>query len=148
MSVFRKPTHTDKYLDFTSHFPLAHKVSLIRTLYRCAKALLSNSLQCTDEEFHVSRALGQNGYSRRLICKTALHTCQATTQMTPVSRHPVATITLPYIQGLSVPIRKVLDSLSILVRFRPHQTLYQLCWAVKEVFNCTTVGASVGSVQR
>ena len=41
-SVFRKPTHMDKYLDFTSHHPLTYKVSVIRTLYRRAKALSSN----------------------------------------------------------------------------------------------------------
>ena len=129
--VFRKSTHTDKYLDFTSHHPLAHKVSVIRTLYHRAKALSSNPLQCTNEESHVSRALGQNGYPRHLIRKTALHTGQ-TTRITPVLQQPAATITLPYVQGLSEPIRRVLDSLSIRVCFRPHQTLRRLLTRPKD----------------
>ena len=49
---------------------------------------------------YMSQALGQNGYPRRLIRKTALCTCQTTSQMPHAPQQP-ATSTLPYIQGLS-----------------------------------------------
>ena len=44
-SVFRKPTHTDQYLQFDSNQPLQHKLGVIKTLYhRC------NTICTTDEE--------------------------------------------------------------------------------------------------
>ena len=63
MSVFRKPTHVDKHLDFMSHHPLAHKVSLIRTLYHCANHTAKSSfqfipcLQCLEGIVHKEVAL-------------------------------------------------------------------------------------------
>ena len=38
IDVYRKPTHTDRYLDFSSHHEMKHKVSAASTLlFRAAK---------------------------------------------------------------------------------------------------------------
>ena len=64
-SVYRKDTHTDKYLDFSSHHPLSHTIAVVRTL--CSRADTHSSLASSriDEVNHVSTALGLNGYPER-----------------------------------------------------------------------------------
>ena len=41
-NVYRKPTHTDKYLAFDSHHPICHKKSVAKNLHRRADCLPSS----------------------------------------------------------------------------------------------------------
>ena len=40
--IYRKPTHTGRYLFFTSHHPLNQKLSIARTLYSRANNIISD----------------------------------------------------------------------------------------------------------
>ena len=73
----RKDTHTDKYLDFSSHHPLSHKIAVVRTL--CSRADTHSSLASSriDEVNHVSTALGLNGYPVAFVCH---HSSKSTLQ--------------------------------------------------------------------
>ena len=68
-SVYRKTTHTDQYLNFESHHPVAHKRAVVKTLLRRAEALSSSGVSRVEEEKHVTKALQKNGYSISFICR-------------------------------------------------------------------------------
>lgn len=61
-TMFRKSTHTDKYLDFHSHHPLAHKVSVARTLFNRTEKICSDFPDKEKEKEHIAMALQNNGY--------------------------------------------------------------------------------------
>ena len=55
-SVYRKTTHTDQYLNFESHHPVAHKRAVVKTLLCKAEALSSSGVNRVEEEKHVTKA--------------------------------------------------------------------------------------------
>ena len=65
--VYRKPTHTDKYLNFDSHHPLMHKVVIVRTLVSRTNALCSTSLSTQTELNHIFSALAKNQYPQGVL---------------------------------------------------------------------------------
>ena len=58
-AVYRKSTHTDRYLDFES---LSHKKSVVNTLLSRARSHSSSTSTATVELNHVICALKSNGY--------------------------------------------------------------------------------------
>ena len=60
--VYRKPTHTDQYLLFTSHHPLVHKLGVIRTLNYRADTITTDPKEIRQEKNHIKRALDRCGY--------------------------------------------------------------------------------------
>ncbi len=69
-TVFRKKTHTDKYLSFASHHRIAHKIAVIKTLFFCrANSICGSDQDRNVERAHIRSALKMNGYPSRVISK-------------------------------------------------------------------------------
>ena len=66
-SVYRKPTHTDKYLAFDSHHPICHKKSVTRTLLTRADCLPSSCDSRAKERKYVFDVLKVNGYPNTFL---------------------------------------------------------------------------------
>ena len=67
INIYRKPTHTDGYLDFNSHHDKKHKVSTAATLLHRALNL-PNTIERRNREIEkVYSALQSNGYPSKFI---------------------------------------------------------------------------------
>ena len=51
--VYRKKTHTDQYLNFTSHHPLQHKLGGICTLYDRCENIVTETEDAAKEMEHI-----------------------------------------------------------------------------------------------
>ena len=71
-NVYHKPTHTGRYLDFSSHHPISSKAAVVKTLLPRAKALSSSNTAMQDEESYVFRTLGLSNYLQRFITRITL----------------------------------------------------------------------------
>ena len=61
-TVYRKTTHTDKYLHWDSHHAIPSKYSVIGTFYHRAKTICSISQHLQKEEQHLSKTLRRCKY--------------------------------------------------------------------------------------
>jgi len=53
-AVYRKPTHSDRYLNFRSEHPIQHKQSIVNTLFQRAKKLSSTAQDLNSEPKYVN----------------------------------------------------------------------------------------------
>ena len=61
-SVYRKPTYTDKYLDWNSNLPLSAKRSVIQPLTHRAKVVCSTPELLAREMDYLNKVLPRNSY--------------------------------------------------------------------------------------
>ena len=60
--VYRKPTHTDQYLNFGSHHPLQHKLMVVRTLTHRANTIITREEDRQQEMHHIQNCLPKCGH--------------------------------------------------------------------------------------
>ena len=59
-TVYRKPTHTDRYLDYNSNHPISAKLSVIHTLIHRAIQVCSTPEFLAKERDHLHKVLQDN----------------------------------------------------------------------------------------
>ena len=61
-NIYRKPTHSDRYLNFRSNHPIEHKSAVVNALAHRGNCLISNEGDKELEMKHIYKALNFDGY--------------------------------------------------------------------------------------
>ena len=107
-SVYRKSTHTDRYIPFYSH----HHQRTVTGVLRCMRDRANKICDPTSEqkEFqHLQAVFQANGFPAELVRKTLSHQTRPTPPQ-PVHEDPTESrkiMCLPYIRGLSERIERI-----------------------------------------
>ena len=128
--VYRKPTHTDQYLNYKSHHPLHQKLGVIRTLYDRKDNIVTEEDDKQQEEQKVQAALQLCGYPQWTFKKvkdqmSKPKTKKVTKQKAEQSRSK-GMVVLPYVQGVTEKISRTLKQYNIASAMKPHTTLRSL----------------------
>jgi hypothetical protein len=143
IDVYRKPTHTDRYLDYASHHDMKHKISTATTLIHRSLNLPTTEDSKSEELKHVSVALASNGYPKTVISKVIKTQTEKTAVPSPEelvktffelvepSETCIGYATLPYIKGITEPLSRTLRKHNIKVCNKPLRTLQREFPSVK-----------------
>ena len=128
LKVYRKPTHTNQYLNFNSNHPLHQKLGVIRTLLHRVDSIITDEDDKEKERKQVSEALMRCGYPAWAIerVKRDMTTPKEQTTNTDSDTKQTrsrGTVVVPYIKDLSETLARVLKGYGVQVCIKPTQTL-------------------------
>ena len=112
--VYRKPTHTDQYLHYSSHHQTSCKESVVSSLFNRAYSIITNKDDLHKENARIKQVLKENGYQESIISKIfkritnnhSLPQSQQLTQATDIQKEEIRmSINLPYVEGTGEKLR-------------------------------------------
>ena len=121
-TVYRKPTHTDQYLQFDSNQPLQHKLGVIKTLYHRCNTICTTQENKLREIEHLQKVLSISGYTRSAWV-TATRPKRKIATPPKKERNTKGSITLPYVGNMSNAIARIIRKAGVQVHLRPHNTV-------------------------
>jgi len=123
--VYRKKSHTDQYLNFSSHHPLNHKLAVIRTLLERCYSVVTEEDEGKEEEEHVAKAISKCGYPPWTIDRVKQDMVEKSLKdeakkVKNTRGNHRGMVVLPYVKGLSEAFARILKSHLIATAKRPH----------------------------
>ena len=127
-SIYRKPTHTNQYLQWDSHHSIANKYSVINSLLHRANNICSNQEQKKEELSHIEEALTNCKYpswalQRAKLKKNMQQQNKNNKRSNNNNLNNRCSITVPYNQGLSESFKNIGRKYGIQVHFKSGRTL-------------------------
>ena len=131
ITVFRKPTHSGRYLDFSSNHPIQHKKAVAKNLYHRALTIPNSDNHIKDEMEHATRILRQNGYPMKFL-RQIIYEVRNKHPTPPENERTKNYVVLPYVGPTSEKIKRVLHKHNIRTVFRPNKKLCNLVGHLKD----------------
>ena len=129
-TIYRKATHTDQYLDFTSNHHIKQKIGIVKTFEHRAEALITKEEDKIEEVKHVKKALRRCGHPVWSLNRKK-DTKRKETQVEKPERR--GKVVLPYIKGTSEKLARTLRKYDIESIHKPTTKLKQtLCNKMKD----------------
>ena len=146
ITVYRKPTHTDQYLQCDSHHNLSAKFSVINTLSHRAQTVCGNPELLKQEKEHLRKALTKCKYPKwaldkveKRLNKPSIEAIDGVNNQgansTPAATREVKIkgyIVIPYTQGLCESIKKICGRYGIQTHFKGGCTIKNLLVSIKD----------------
>ena len=134
VTIYRKPTHTDQYLNFASNHPLDHKLGVVRTLYHRADTVVTEEADAVAEKKHIDNALSNCGYPNWVL--NSVKNKKARKRSKDNRSHSTSAskgfVTIPFIKGLTEPLKRIYSQYGIKACVKPSNTLRQLLCSPKD----------------
>lgn len=138
--VYRKPTHTDLYVQWESNHPLSAKLSVVSALFHRASIVCRNPEDLQKEQEHLVTVLQYNGYpmwainkgrnrSERKIAEQNDANPDTSSQNNTKNK---SFAVMDYIKGLSERIRDILKKRGIQLYFKSSNTLKNILVSPKD----------------
>ena len=132
-TIYRKPTHTDMYIQWDSQHPISSKYSVVGTLHHRAKTVCSNSSLLHQEEEHLHKVLTRCKYLtwalNRVKMKMRSTTQKKNNNQNKNTKHENCQqpyIVVPYYQGLSESVKRTCNKHGVQVYFKGGVTIKNL----------------------
>ena len=125
-SVYRKPTHTDRYLDFNSNHPKSAKCAVVRALTDRAKNVCSSPELLAEEMDHLGKVLRYNNYPTWIIKQEGRSNSLTGGLIDPETGNEVKKtifISAPYFPGISKSFKQLFRYTHIQVCFKGQSTI-------------------------
>ena len=108
-NIYRKPTHSERYLNFKSQHPVEHKSAVVNALTHRANSLISDENNKRMELEHIRNVLALNGYPNWLLNRKIR--IKSDFQFPPATHNTEKTrgiAILPYVPKLSEKLKSIL----------------------------------------
>ena len=127
--VYRNKTHTDQYLNVTSHHPLHQKLEVIKTLLDRCNNIVSEPEDREEAVEHITKVLERCGYPSLTIKKVKEQQFQKGKTKEKKEKNTEKSkgmVTLPHVKGATEPVQWIIKHLDIAKWVRPHQNIRRI----------------------